>query len=70
MKLDGNISICAKCLYLYTLQIHITKCNVEIAWIQKESQICWRKNIKIIDSLNLIPTFQKELHHFIKKENK
>lgn len=29
-----------------------------------------RKNIKIIDSLNLIRTFQKELYHFIKKEKK
>lgn len=52
------------------LQMHVTKCNVEIAWIQKESQICWRKNIKIIDSLNLIQTFQKELYHFIKKGKK
>jgi hypothetical protein len=37
---------------------------------KRKAKFVGTKTIKIIDSLSLIQTFQKELHHFIKREEK
>ncbi len=57
-----NVCICTPFKYI-SLNVML-----KLHELKRKSQFCWCKNIKIIDSLNLIQTFQKELYHFIKKK--